>query len=663
MSPSRSRSRASRNTPGSHSVSYAQSVLPDGPVDEETVQLLNELIHPNHDQDQTLVDDDPEGDFQQSERQHLPWWRRPSPWLLVATPISATAMSATMAPKVEIYTLLVCSVHKPEIFKDRHLSSVHVPSFLQPHEQSSVGTTFPPSFDIATSNSTSLVASMNEPPKPNPCASDPVVAAAVARLATVLVTTMGTLGCLTTGWWGSISDRYGRTRILGFTLAGLLANDFTFIFVTRNYDRVPGGYWALVVGPIIEGLLGGFSSASAASHAYLADTTSSSERSRIFSRFLGLVFVGLGLGPTLGGLLVRYSHNLLSVFYVAAGIHAAYAVLVWIILPESLSKAQMETASIQYEERMRLLDEQERTVLFRVKRIFSFLKPLAIFIPTPVDRGANAGGRKWDWNMTLLAVAYGLTISLGGSLVFKLQYLISHYEWTSEYVGYLLTINGSTRAVYLAILLPLTIKFLKTGFRRPTAPESEPLLNSKTKPHSASFDLSLARVSLLIEVIAYTAMPFAPTGFTFTLLTMLSSFGAGFAPAVQSTSLELYSRKIGASGESGKLFGALSVVQALCAQILGPSIYGTIYMKTVATFPQAIFFVSVACVVISLTCLSLVRLPTDVQTDVEDVSYIPDHGSRDATVVDLDPSGGLRGRKKDSSPSIPQVTVSAPSPS
>lgn len=60
-------------------------------------------------------------------------------------------------------------------------------------------------------------------------------------------------------------------------------------------------------------------------------------------------------------------------------------------------------------------------------------------------------------------------------------------------------------------------------------------------------------------------MPFAPTGFTFALFAMLGSLGSGFSPAVQSAALELYTRKFGKNGsvESGKLFGAMSVLQAV----------------------------------------------------------------------------------------------------
>ena len=50
----------------------------------------------------------------------------------------------------------------------------------------------------------------------------------------------------------------------------------------------------------------------------------------------------------------------------------------------------------------------------------------------------------------------------------------------------------------------------------------------------------------------------------------------------------------------------------LCSsQILGPSLYGLVYMKTVATFPRAIFAITVASVVLSFFLFSLVRLPKD----------------------------------------------------
>ncbi|KAJ6525633.1 major facilitator superfamily domain-containing protein [Mycena capillaripes] len=623
--------------------------------------LLGELVHPHHEQDETLADDAQEDPQPRPERQHLPWWKRPSPWwLLVCTPLSTIAMSTTIAPKVEVYTLLACSVHKPEIFRDRKYLPSYTPS-LWPHSEPN-DTTFPPSFDIAMKSG---ISTSMEKPKPSPCASDPVVLAAVARLTTAITTSMGVLGCLTTGWWGAFSDRYGRSRILGLTIFGLLVNDLNFIFVVKNFQRIPGGYWFLIVGPIFEGLLGGISTGSAASHAYISDTTDPSERSRFFSLLLGLIFSGVGIGPTLGGLLIRFSKSILSVFYLATVVHGAFALLSFTALPESLTETQMQTARTQYQERLRLLDQQERTFLVRIQRLFTFLKPLTIFFPERVETHPDASpwkGRQKDWNLTLLALAYAFTISIMGSLSFKFQYIIAYFGWTSENIGYFLTISGVSRAIYLAIILPLTIKVIKIIFFKPRRPELDPLLSSEPRePHSALFDLWLARVSLFIEAIGYTAMPFASTGMAFTGFTILASLGSGFSPAVQSAAMELYTIKFGGNVEAGQLFGAMSVIQALAGQILGPALYGLVFIKTVHTFPKAIFFVSVGSVIISFICLSLVRLPTDIRTDAEDVSHIPDHGTRDATLIGIDVEGESLGRKNNSS-AIPVVTVSAPSP-
>ena len=56
-------------------------------------------------------------------------------------------------------------------------------------------------------------------------------------------------------------------------------------------------------------------------------------------------------------------------------------------------------------------------------------------------------------------------------------------------------------------------------------------------------------------------MATAKTGLLFTVYTMLDSLSAGYMPAVQSLALGIYASRGGQ--ETGKLFGGLSVVQAL----------------------------------------------------------------------------------------------------
>ena len=45
------------------------------------------------------------------------------------------------------------------------------------------------------------------------------------------------------------------------------------------------------------------------------------------------------------------------------------------------------------------------------------------------------------------------------------------------------------------------------------------------------------------------------------------------------------------------------------SQIIGPSLFGTTYMKTVGTFPKAIFILSACALALSFSVLMFVRLP------------------------------------------------------
>jgi hypothetical protein len=44
---------------------------------------------------------------------------------------------------------------------------------------------------------------------------------------------------------------------MSIALIGLLATDFNYINVYYFSQHLPGGYWCLILGPLIEGILGG----------------------------------------------------------------------------------------------------------------------------------------------------------------------------------------------------------------------------------------------------------------------------------------------------------------------------------------------------------------------------------------------------------------------
>jgi MFS family permease len=115
----------------------------------------------------------------------------------------------------------------------------------------------------------------------------------------------------------------------------------------------------------------------------------------------GLVSVGMALGPIVGGLLIRASHQVLPAFYSAVILLLFFVAIVLIFLPESLSQEQKLANKIAYAARQR-----DGSVWARV---FTFLAPLSIFFPTKSETAPGTSSQSGtDWNLTLVAVAYAI---------------------------------------------------------------------------------------------------------------------------------------------------------------------------------------------------------------------------------------------------------------
>jgi len=210
---SRSRPRSSRNTSTS-SVPYLPQgpealLYPEGAVSEEAVELLHEFVHPHHerpDGEQTLVgeedevgpdEEDIEGEEERKAMESRPWYRRPSPWWILAVlPFTAMAMSACIAPRVEIYTELACRAHKPEYKTGRRISvtGIAYPQLIANFTESNTD----PFLPILNFDDNAAL-DMDKR-----CAKDPEVQAAAAKLIAAMTSVMGVLSCLTTGFWGTV---------------------------------------------------------------------------------------------------------------------------------------------------------------------------------------------------------------------------------------------------------------------------------------------------------------------------------------------------------------------------------------------------------------------------------------------------------------------------
>ena len=168
-------------------------------------------------------------------------------------------------------------------------------------------------------------------------------------------------------------------------------------------------FWAVHVFPLKPTT--GLNAASANIHAYIADCTDPARRSRVFSIYLGLVYIGMAIGPALGGLLIRQTGDLLTVFYYAFSNHISFACMVWFLIPESLAPTQLYRAKVAYRESK----VQARGGVLAY--LGSFLAPLTLFVPVTVATGDSPLKRRKDWNLTLLAAAHGFVMMLVVSVV------------------------------------------------------------------------------------------------------------------------------------------------------------------------------------------------------------------------------------------------------
>ncbi|KAI6041357.1 hypothetical protein EDC04DRAFT_3139897 [Pisolithus marmoratus] len=326
----------------------------------------------------------------------------------------------------------------------------------------------------------------------------------------------------------------------------------------------------------------------------------------------------------------------------AASLRIATAFVLMFILPESLTEAKAHAARLRYKR------EKEQDMTFStLRRVYKeatgSLSTLAVLLPRDVVDGNPLKRSKKDWNLSLLAMSYGLAAIYTGSMPFLIQYGVGAFRWSSETANYYFSSIGVTRALVLTILWPLMIKLLKsrkapashTPFARDETLEATPLhrslspLRSRSRSHqrsthqlhqrsthSVNVDLLFARCAVGLEILACWVMATATSGAIFAVGTVVGALSVACLPTIQALSLEVYypggnsgAATRGGQAGTGRLLGALSVLQALGSQIIAPAVYGFVYSRTVATFPQAIMLVTACCFTVALVLLAFVRVP------------------------------------------------------
>ena len=122
---------------------------------------------------------------------------------------------------------------------------------------------------------------------------------------------------------GRLSDRFGRRPILIISIAGTavgfvmmgFAHSVALLFAARIFAGITGGNISIP-------------------QAYIADVTTPETRSKSMGMIGAAFGLGFTFGPLIGGTMSGISYS--APFFFAAGLAVINAVLVWLILPESL---------------------------------------------------------------------------------------------------------------------------------------------------------------------------------------------------------------------------------------------------------------------------------------------------------------------------------------
>lgn len=120
----------------------------------------------------------------------------------------------------------------------------------------------------------------------------------------------GLLTIATTAYWSTLSDHWGRTRLLAVCQLGWIFNEALFLALVTWPRLTSSGLWVLVLGPAADGALGGLPAISAITSAYMSDVAPKEALLRSLTLINGTLAVGATLSPSLATLLVEWTKDM-----------------------------------------------------------------------------------------------------------------------------------------------------------------------------------------------------------------------------------------------------------------------------------------------------------------------------------------------------------------
>jgi MFS family permease len=172
--------------------------------------------------------------------------------------------------------------------------------------------------------------------EPGPQCRTPEVQARVAHFTMWSGLISGVLSALTAPRLCALSDRWGRRRVMMICNAGSLFGEVMTIFAANFPDRFPVSW--ILVGSFIDGMCGSMIASGAVVQSYATDCTPPRRRNIIFGQFHGCIFTGIAVGPLVAAAIIKWTGDIIVMFYIALGCHLFFITLLVFFIPESLTK-------------------------------------------------------------------------------------------------------------------------------------------------------------------------------------------------------------------------------------------------------------------------------------------------------------------------------------
>ncbi|KAG0235463.1 hypothetical protein BGW42_005249 [Actinomortierella wolfii] len=369
----------------------------------------------------------------------LPWYRRPSPlWLLPIYVIVATTAGMLLSSLVPFQSAMLCR------------------EYLNHH----------------TTNTTLLGDYAFTTFAKDPRCLTPDIQSYTAKTLGSIEVLSGIASTLSVGYYTSLSDRHGRVKMIAFAFCSTIVMLCSIVLMDSYWDQI--GLPLMFASGILNGAMGGIGLGLTIFLAYSADCTDPSKRSLIYSWVHAALFLGLTLGPAIGGMITTATGTVLTIVYIDLGVNVVSLILVLLAMPESLPHLQSPRVQQLFREAKRKArreaglvdldddddsehesgngdregssnsrpDKKEYTAWHtHAVRSLMFFKP----------NGRNT-------NLILLAaISFLQTLTVKGTMSVIVLYTQRVFNWDSLEVGLLFSIGNFGRLLSLIVVLPLLV--------------------------------------------------------------------------------------------------------------------------------------------------------------------------------------------------------------